>query len=307
MKGRQSGAHLRPHLCESEGRAAQTRSLKRALAVTSIFLVAEFVGGLWTNSLALLADAGHMLTDAAALTLSLFAVWFTRKPATPEKTYGYFRVEILVALANGTGLLIIALAILWESYERFLNPPLVKSLEMVAIAAAGLIANLFCVRILHGHRHDSLNLRGAFLHVLGDVLGSVAAILAGVAMWWGGYYWADPLVSSLVALLICVSAWRLVSDAVGILLEGAPAHVNVESMRHELTRVPGVASVHDLHVWTLTSGRHAMTCHAVIESPNQRAILERMRAVSQEQFQVDHTTIQLEEEDLCQENHTICL
>ncbi len=284
-----------------------TRALRNALIVTTIFLFAEFAGGLWTNSLALLADAGHMLTDAAALGLSLFAVWFTRRPANPKKTYGYFRVEILAALANGTALLIIALAILWESYQRFLSPQPVKSLEMTAIAVAGLLANLFCVRILHGHRHESLNIRGAFLHVLGDVLGSVAAIVAGLSMWIWGFYWADPLVSTLVSLLICAGAWRLVSDSVGVLLEAAPAHVNVTSMQRELAKVPGVESIHDLHVWTLTSGLHAMTCHAVVESADQQAILAQMRAVSRELFHVEHTTIQLEPENLCRDRDSVCL
>ncbi len=289
------------------GSGSATRALRWALLVTCVFLVAEFIGGLWTNSLALLADAGHMLTDAAALALSLFAFWFTRKPATAEKTYGYFRVEILVALVNGTALLAIAGAILWEAYERFWSPPEVKSLEMMAIATAGLAANLLCVRLLHGHHHANLNVRGAFLHVLGDVLGSVAAILAGGAMWLWGAYWADPLVSSLVALLICGSAWRLVSDAVRILLEGTPSHVDLDAMQRELTRVPGVESVHHLHVWTLTSGMHAMTCHAVVEPEGRRdLILQRLRAVSRQQFDVRHTTIQLEEEDQCSEHESLC-
>lgn len=283
-----------------------TRALRNALVVTTLFLLAEFAGGLWTNSLALLADAGHMLTDASALGLSLFAVWFARKPADPKKTYGYLRVEILAALANGAALIVIALAILWESYERFSSPQEVKSLEMAAIASAGLVANLFCLRILHGHRHENLNLRGAFLHVLGDVLGSVAAILAGLSMWIWGFYWADPLVSALVALLICAGAWKLASDAVGVLLEAAPAHVNVDAMQRQLSQVPGVESIHDLHVWTLTSGRHAMTCHAVVGSSDQQEILRRMETVSREQFEVRHTTIQLEQEDLCRESDEVC-
>lgn len=306
-------AHLHAHPCSDHGRersptdrSGAARGLKLALTVTAVFMLAEFLGGLWTNSLALLADAGHMLTDAAALALSLFAVWFTQKPATSEQTYGYFRVEILAALVNGAALLVIALAIFYEAYERFVSPESVKGPEMVAIATAGLAANLFCARILHQSQGDNLNVRGAFLHVLGDVLGSVAAIVAGVAITFWGVYWADPLVSALVSFLICLSAWRLVRESVRILLEGAPAHVSVREMNQALCRVPGVESVHDLHVWTLTSGHHAMTCHAVVEAGDNKEILERMSAVSREQFDVRHTTIQIEDEHMCRENEGPC-
>lgn len=283
------------------------RALRIALTITLIFMVAEFVGGLWTNSLALLADAGHMLTDAAALGLSLFAAWAFRRPATPGKTYGYFRVEILAALANGTTLIIIALLILYESYHRLIQPEAVKSVEMLIIASLGLVANLFSAWILHGSREVSLNIRGAFLHVLGDILGSLGAIIAGLAMIFAQAYWADPAVSVLVAFLIIFSAWNLVKDSVLVLLEGVPAHVDLSAMKRELCTVPGVQSVHDLHVWTLTSGIHAMTCHAVITGPADRhGILEQLTAVSKDRFEIDHTTIQLEEESTCPNETLYC-
>jgi cobalt-zinc-cadmium efflux system protein len=288
-------------------RQAETRALKAALLITSVVMVAEFIGGLWTNSLALLADAAHMLTDAAAIGLSLFAIWFIRRPATPEKTYGYFRVEILAALVNGTALLVIALFILRESYHRFFSPQDVKSLEMLLIASVGLVANLTSAWLLHATHKHSLNVRGAFFHVLGDAMGSVGAILAGGAMLLWQVYWADALAGALVSMLILFNAWRLVRDSVLILLEGAPAHVNLTSMREALCRVPGVESVHDLHVWTLTSGVHAMTCHAVVNgNASRNHIIQQMNQVSSEQFDVHHTTIQIEEEDLCQDLQRFC-
>ncbi len=287
-------------------RKQETRALKLALLVTTVFMLAEFVGGLWTNSLALLADAGHMLTDAAALALSLFAAWFMQKPATPENTYGFFRVEILAALLNGSILLVIAGAILYESYQRFFSPVEIRSVEMLLIASVGLVANLFCARLLHSGSGDNLNVRGAFLHVLGDILGSVAAILAALAILIAGATWADPLVSALVSLLICLSAARLVRDSVRILLEGAPSHVNVQAMKQALVQVPGVESVHDLHVWTLTSGLHAMTCHAVVERDYRPEILEQMSRISRQQFNVNHTTIQIEEENMCEQDVNVC-
>jgi cobalt-zinc-cadmium efflux system protein len=283
-----------------------TRSLRIALAITVIFMLVEFAGGLWTNSLALLADAGHMLTDAAALALSLFAVWFMRRPATAEKTYGYFRVEILAALINGAALLVIAFFILWESYHRFQEPEAIRSVEMLIIATIGLGANLFSAWILHGCHHESLNLRGAFLHIVGDVLGSIGAIIAGIAIIFWGIYWADPAVSVLVSVLILVSAWRLVRESVEVLLEGTPAHVNLSVMKEEFCKVTGVSSVHDLHVWTLTSGVYAMTCHAVVDEERGSSVLEKLISVSRDQFDIHHTTIQIEHQDPCPNDTTFC-
>ena len=289
------------------GRRKGTRSLRIALLITVLFMLVEFVGGLWTNSLALLADAGHMLTDAAALSLSLFAVGFILRPATPEKTYGYFRVEILTALINGSALLVIAFFILYEAYQRFLQPEAIKSLEMLVIAVVGLVANLFCARILHQCEADSLNIRGAFLHVIGDVLGSLGAILASLVILFWKAYWADPAISVLVSFLILYSAWNLVKDAVLVLLEGTPSHVNLAVMKQALCKVVGVDSVHDLHVWTLTSGVHAMTCHAVVAQDNgRRRILEQLIAVSREQFNILHATIQIEHENPCPNETTFC-
>ncbi len=288
-------------------RQGGTRALKIALVVTAVFMVVEFIGGLWTNSLALTADAGHMLTDVAALSLSLFAAWFTRRPATPEKTYGYFRVEILAALVNGFFLVGIAVVIFYESYDRFLAPEFIKAREMILIGVLGLVANLISASVLHGSHQHNLNVRGAFLHVLGDILGSIAVIIAGTAIAWWGIFWPDPLVSALVSGLILLSAWKLVRDSVLILLEGTPAHVNLDAMSEALSDVPGVTSIHDLHVWTLTSGVHVMTCHAVL-APGYSAnrVLEQLNKISREQFKVDHTTVQIEQPNMCQGTSHLC-
>jgi cobalt-zinc-cadmium efflux system protein len=281
-------------------RGGATRALKIALAITATFMVVEFIGGVWTNSLALQADAGHMLTDVAALSLSLFAIWFGRRPGTPHQTYGFFRVEILAALVNGVLLVGISLLVLYESYSRFVTPQEIKTREMILIGLAGLGANVATACVLHGSHKHSLNVRGAFLHVIGDLLGSVAVVTAGVAIALWAAYWADPLVSVFVSVLILVSAWRLVRESVLILLEGTPAHVNLQAMKRELARVPGVASIHDLHVWTLTSGVHVMTCHAVVSDGIDRTgVLTELGAVSRERFGIQHTTIQLEDSDLC--------
>ncbi|RPI24959.1 MAG: cation transporter, partial [Acidobacteria bacterium] len=239
--------------------------------------------------------------------LSLFAAWFIRRPATPEKTYGYFRVEILAALLNGVSLVVIALLVFYESYQRFLSPEAIKTREMIVIGVAGLAANVVSASVLHGSHQHSLNIRGAFLHVLGDILGSIAVIFAGIAIGVWGFFWADPTASALVSVLILVSAWKLVRDSVMILLEGTPAHVNVSVMTRELSAVPGVHSVHDLHVWTLTSGVHVMTCHAVVapgESVND--VLEELNKVSRERYKVAHTTIQIEDPNICQGTNHMC-
>jgi cobalt-zinc-cadmium efflux system protein len=271
-------------------------------------MIAEFIGALYTNSLALLADSGHMLTDAAALSLSFFAMRFASRRATPRKTYGFYRVEILAALLNGVFLVLIALYIFYEAYHRFLNPPEVKADWMLVVAVFGLIANLASAYLLFGSHRESLNVRGAFFHVLTDAIGSLGAILASIAILMGGFPIADPLISVLVALLILWSSWILIRDAVDILLESTPAHINIVSLREELGSVNGVQSVHDLHVWTLTSGVLAMSCHVVArdEDFDRTALLNRINGVARERFHIDHSTIQIEEANLPQEVFESC-
>ena len=289
------------------GRTARG-SLKAALIITAIFLVAEFVGALYTNSLALLADAGHMLTDVAALGLSFFAIRMSSRRATPRKTYGFYRVEILAALLNGLSLILIAIYIFYEAYQRLLDPPQVKAGWMLVIAVVGLLANLASAYLLFGKHRESLNVRGAFFHVLSDAIGSVGAIVAGMAILVGGYQIADPLISMLVAVLILWSSWILIRDAVDILLEGTPAHINIVSLREQLGRVDGVESVHNLHVWTLTSGVLAMSCHVVAENSNfnRTELLGRVSGVARQSFRIDHTTIQIEDANGPQEVFDAC-
>ncbi len=283
-------------------------SLKAALFISATFLVAEFVGALYTNSLALLADAGHMLTDVAALSLSLFAMRFSSRRATPRKTYGFYRVEILAALLNGVFLILVALYIFYEAYHRFMNPPAVKAAWMLVVAVVGLIANLASAYLLFGKHHESLNVRGAFFHVMTDAIGSAGAILASVAIIISGFQAADPSISVLVAVLILWSSWILIRDAVDILLEGTPAHINIVTLREQLGFVDGVGSVHDLHVWTLTSGVLAMSCHVVAQDNNlsRTELLTRVNNIARERFHIDHTTIQIEEPNITQEEFESC-
>lgn len=274
--------------------SVDTRPLTLALVVTALFLVVEVVGGYLANSLALLADAAHMLTDVGALGLSLFVAWFSRQPATPRKSFGSLRWEILAALLNGAVLLVASGWILWESVQRLRTPePIVGGL-MLAVAIGGLAVNALSVWLLHGHAHESLNLRGAYLHVLGDLLGSVAAVLAAIAVRAFGWLLADPLASILMTVLIVRGAWRLVREAVDVLLEATPRHIDAEALRTAMQQVAGVREVHDLHVWTLTSGVVAMSAHAVApESAEHQRVLEHLHeAVGS--FGIRHATIQLE-------------
>jgi cobalt-zinc-cadmium efflux system protein len=293
------------HSHYEHGRGAR-RSLKLALVITSTFLVAEFIGALYTNSLALLADSGHMLTDVAALSLSFFAMWFSTKRATPQKTYGFYRVEILAALLNGVFLVLIALYVFYEAWQRLLVPQPVKANWMLVVASTGLLANIASAWLLFRKRDGSLNVRGAFFHVLSDTIGSAGAIAASIMIIMG-YPIADPLISVIVAMLILSSSWILIRDAVDILLEGTPSHINIVNLREQLGNVEGVGSVHDLHVWTLTSGVSAMSCHVVMRTDfNRTEVLSQLNGIARNHFQIDHTTVQIEEPSTPQEVFDSC-
>ncbi len=255
----------------------------------------ELVGGFYTNSLALLADAAHMLTDLAALGLSLFALKIATRPATHEKTYGYLRAEILAALANGIFLVLIGLYIFYEAYLRFLTPPEVRSGMMSVVAATGLLANLATAWLLYSSQHENLNMRGAFLHVMGDTMGSVGAIVAGVAMMIWHWYLADPLVSVIVGILVIYSSWELVRESVDVLLEGTPRHLNIRDILADLGSPGEVVSVHDLHVWSITSGMPALSCHIVLKTgADAPAVLAALTGLLREKYHIEHTTIQIE-------------
>lgn len=273
------------------------RNLKIALALTFVYMIAEAVGGWITNSLALLADAGHMLTDVASLSLTLAAIWFAERPATPQKTYGYYRLEILAAFINGVALAAISLWVIWEAYSRWLDPPEILGFGLTAVAVGGLIINLIAAGLLHGdHKHD-LNLRGAWLHVMGDALGSVAAISAGLAILIFGWVWADAAASVLISVIIIYGAWKLIKDSVNVLLEGTPSHINLTAVEESLVGLSGVTDVHDLHVWTITSGMEALSVHIVHDGAKpQNDMLNDVRDLIHEAFGIEHLTVQIERE-----------
>jgi cobalt-zinc-cadmium efflux system protein len=276
------------------GRGEVSGRLKWVLGLTATFMVAELVGGLLSNSLALLADAGHMLTDVAALGLSVFAISLARRPPSRKRTYGYVRFEILAALVNGAALLGISGLILWEAWERLRQPAAIDGTIMLTVAGAGLLVNIVGATLLHSHAHDNLNVRGAYLHVIGDLLGSVGALMAGVIILTTGWMPIDPIASVAIALLILFSAWHLVREAADVLLESAPSHVDMQAILDDLGNIGGLEEVHDVHVWTLTSGFIALSAHGVIDDVTQHSrilneVRERMRARG-----IEHVTFQIE-------------
>lgn len=283
-----------PHIDQRRSAESLTR-LKIALAITAGFMVVEAVGGWWTNSLALMADAGHMLTDVAALSLTLFAIWFAARPATSKKTYGYYRLEILAAFVNGIALVLLSIWIIWEAIERWQQPQGVLAGEMTVIAVGGLAVNVAAAFLLHsGHKHD-LNMRGAWLHVMGDMLGSLAAIAAGLLIIGFGWVWADSAMSIVISMIIIAGAWRLILESVNVLLEGTPRHIDLESVERAIIETPGVGGVHDLHVWTISSGIHALSAHITHdESIAHSELLVEVRTRLHERFGIDHLTIQME-------------
>ena len=265
------------------------------LALTTTYLIAEVVGGLLTRSLALLADAGHMLTDVAGLGLALLAIQFAERPATPERTYGYYRVEILAALTNAVVLIGISIYILYEAYERFHNPPEVQSGAMLAVAAIGLAVNVVGIYLLRSASEESLNMKGAYFEVLSDLLTSTGVIAAALIMLTTGWYYADPLISAGIGLFILPRTWMLLRDAVGVLLEGTPKDVNLADLREALASVSGVSEIHDLHVWSLTSGVNAMSAHAVINDHDLHdEVLMAIQKKATTEFKISHATVQVE-------------
>jgi cobalt-zinc-cadmium efflux system protein len=271
------------------------RRLRIVLALTAIFMVVEFVGGLLANSLALMADAAHMLTDVGALGLSLFVLWFSRRAVSVAKTYGYLRLEILAALLNGAVLIVLSILIFWQAWQRLRTPESIEGPLMLVVAAAGLLVNIIAAMLLHGSAEHNLNVRGAYLHVLGDLLGSVGAIIAAGVIMTTGWLPADALISGFVGLLILLGSWKLVRESVDVLLESVPSHIDLTALRRALHEIPGVDEVHDLHVWTLTSGFLAMSGHAVVRNPelNQR-VLHDITLCMRDSFGITHVTVQLE-------------
>jgi cobalt-zinc-cadmium efflux system protein len=276
-------------------RQQDRRALRIALSITVVFLIVEVVGGWLSGSLALLADAGHLATDFAALALALFALRLADRPPTAAKTFGYQRTEILAALTNGVVLVLVSVYVVVEALGRLADPSPVRGQLMLGVAVAGLAANLAAAAVLFRGRTHSLNLRGAFLHVVGDTLGSIGAILAALAIQFGGWVIVDPLVAIGIAGLILVSAWTLVRESVDVLMEATPRHVDLAALDRAIRSAPGVLDVHDLHVWTLTSGYHAMSAHVdVAEGVDGHAVLHTLSDLASRRFDIAHTTFQLE-------------
>lgn len=304
------GEHAHRHLPDAraaarmlpEERAKERRSLSLTLGLVSVIMVVEWVGGWLTGSLALRADAGHMLTDSVSLVLALLALSFAARPADLKRTFGFYRMEILAALANGVTLVVLAGWIVVEAIERFRHPAPIDALPMMAIAAVGLAANLVSLAVLH-REGGSLNLRGAFLHVLGDALSSVGVIVAALIVFLTGWTPIDPLLSIVIALVIVWSGVRLVREAVDILLEAVPAHLDLAEVLHRMEQTDGVARIHDLHIWTISSGMHSLSAHVVVESCDMgrnEEILRGLRAMLAADFELDHVTLQIETPAHCE-------
>ncbi len=269
-----------------------------AAVITAGVMVLEIIVGLLSHSLALLADAGHMATDVAALGMSLAALWLARQPATHTKTYGFYRTEILAAFLNGLTLWLIVVWIIYEAIHRLIHPPVVQAPMMLITAIIGLVANLGCSRVLQRSQGQSLNLRSAYLHVLADALGSVGVIAAATIIWTTGWQLADPLASLFVCIVILWGSWNLIAQSVNILLEGTPAHIDVVEVVQAMQAVPDLLRVHDVHVWTITSGMEAMSGHVVIQDLAQgQRILADLNKLLCERFGIRHVTLQLETEE----------
>ena len=274
-----------------------TRPLKIALAIVLGIMIVEVIGGILSNSLALLGDAGHMLVDALALGLSLFAITLAKRPPTLNKTFGYHRAEIMAALVNGTILILVSIYIFYEAYQRFLTPPEVETPVMIIVASVGLAANLVAILLLRRMRHSSLNIRAAFWHIIGDTISSVGVIIAGIIIATTGWYLADSVIAVFIGGIILWGAIRIVKESADILLEAVPQHIQIHDIIKVMKDVTGVEDIHDIHVWTITSGIYALSAHLIIEEQTVSKSAEIIEAVNQslaEDFEITHTTLQLE-------------
>jgi cobalt-zinc-cadmium efflux system protein len=292
----------------AQAAASTRRRLALSLALAAVYMVAEIVGGILTGSLALLADAGHMLSDTAALALALFAAWVAARPADQRWTYGHARAEILAALAQGVALVAVVLIIAFEAVQRLGAPQSVRGLGMLVVATGGLAVNVAALLILNPGRSHSLNVRGAWLHVLSDALGSVGAMGAGALIWLFGWYWADPAASLAICALVLYSAWHLIREALDILMEAAPRGLDVGEVERSLSALDGVRSVHDLHVWSVGHGQIALSCHLVVPRDGGcTPLLVDVYGMLGARFGIDHATVQVEPEDFAgQTPRSVC-
>jgi len=283
------------------------RRLLIALSITGLMTIVELAGGLISNSLALIGDAGHMFTDTLALGLSLFALNLAKRPASQTKTYGFYRAEILAALINGTLLVLVSAYIFYEAYHRFVEPPEVRGGLMLIVAAIGLVANVVGISILRSASRGNLNVKGAFLHMWSDTVSSVGVIAAGIIILLTGRTIADPIISIIIGLLILRGAGGLVLESINILLEAVPKHLDVGQINNKIREIKGVKDVHDVHLWAITSGMYAISCHLLIEDQmvsNCTQIVEEVNQTLSQKFGISHSTVQLECEEC--ENSPVC-
>ena len=282
--------------------------LKIGVLLTGSILAVELIGGILSNSLALLSDAGHVFTDVVALSLSWYGVRQAERPASERMTFGYHRVGVIVAIVNAVSILAIATVIIYEAYRRLQDPPEVNSSLMLGVAVVGLGINAFVVYWLRREQRENINVRSAFWHALGDALASLGVIIGGIVMLIGHWYWVDPVVSVLISLIIASAAWRILKEGSVVLLEATPRHVDVPHLVEQLNRIRGVKDVHDVHVWSITPELHAMSCHVLVDDINvseAAGIRERIEDVLKREFDIKHTTVQMECQQ-CDANDLFC-
>lgn len=273
----------------------QISKLKLVLLLISSYIIVEFISGLLTGSLALIADAGHMLADAGGLTLALFAINFSSKPATPQRTYGFYRIEILAALANSAVLILVSVYIIYDAYERIIEPPQIKGTALIIVGTIGLVVNLVGMYILKGHVSESLNIEGAYLEVLKDTLGSVGVVVVGVITSISEFYLIDPIISVGLAFYILPRTWSLMKRSINILMEGVPINISYDEVKKAILQIKGVTGIFDIHIWTITSGMDAITAHVVVSDPSKsQIILKEISSMLEKRFKITHTTIQIE-------------
>lgn len=290
----------------AHGAGTNERGLKIALALTGTYLVVEVIGGLLTGSLALLSDAAHMLTDVTALLIALVAIRIARRPADRKRTFGYYRFEILAAAVNAAALFLVGFYILWEAYQRFRQPPEIETGGMLGVAVVGLVVNLVSMRVLRAGSQESLNMKGAYLEVWSDMLGSIVVILGALLIRFTGLWQIDPILAVLIGLWVLPRTWTLLSASVNILLEGVPEGLEIQEIDEALAAVEGVQTVHDLHVWAITSGKNSLTAHLVLDgSHDAQQVLEAAGQMLEDRFGVSHTTLQTEAQD-CQPEEPPC-
>jgi len=301
--------HTHPLGHDHDHRSSSRRSLSISLALITVYMAVEVVGGLISGSLALLADAGHMLTDGAAIGLALLAIWVSGRPASIEQTFGFHRTEILAAMLNALSLWFIAALIFFEASRRFGNSPDIDGGLMLGVGAVGLLVNLAAAWVLHRSSAESLNVEGAFLHVVSDLLGSVAVVAAGVLVLSFGWDVADPIFGVLIGVLILASSFRLLWKVVHVLMEGTPSHLDLHQLCQRLEELEGVTGVHDIHAWSITTGYDALSAHVTADASSMNdpsPMLQRLRDIASSEFGIGHVTIQLEDSmDGCEEDHHI--